>query len=368
MWSELFWPFVGGAEVLGALLMVALRQRGHDFLVVTSQDSMELPRADRYAGIPIQRLPLRAAMTGRDLGRLGELRREVAAIKASFAPDVVHANGVGPSLLIHLETSDAWPAPSVLTLQQELLPSQLRSGETLLHRALSSAAWVAGCSEAVLAQARELVPEIASRSSVIRNTVEAALRPTRARTREWTRLFCVGRLVPAKGFDVALTAFASLTARFPGLRLVFAGDGPERPALEASAAALGVGGAVEFRGWVAPGDVPALLDGGGIVLMPSRREGLPLVAVQAALMGCPIVASRVGGLPEVVVHDETGLLVEREDPRGLADAITFLLEHPVVAEHLGRAARARARDLFAWERCVDAYDSLYTSVGGGHPC
>ena len=367
MWSELFWPYVGGAEVLGAVLMVALRKRGHEFLVLTSQDSLELPGTDRYDGIPIQRLPLRAVMSGRELGRLREIRHEVAAIKATFAPDLVHANGVGPSLLIHLQTGDAWAAPWVLTLQQELLPSQLSPGESLLHRALSSAAWVAACSEAVLTQARELAPEIASRSSVIRNTVDAP-GPSPTRTREWNRLFCVGRLIPAKGFDVALTAVASLRARFPGLRLIIAGDGPMRRELETMAAELGLGHAVDFRGWVAPEEVPTLLDGGGIVLMPSRREGLPLVAVQAALMACPIVASRVGGLPEVVVHEETGLLVEREDPRGLADAIAFLLDHPHVAEHLGRAARVRTRDVFAWERCVDAYDRLYTSVAGGRTC
>jgi glycogen(starch) synthase len=306
-------------------------------------------------------------MCGRELGHLREIRREVAAIKATFAPDLVHANGVGPSLLIHLQTADACAAPWVLTLQQELLPSQLIPGESLLHRALSSAAWVAACSEAVLTQARELAPEIGSRSSVIRNTVDAPA-PSPTRTREWNRLFCIGRLVPAKGFDVALTAVASLRARFPGLRLVIAGDGPMRRELETRAAELGLGHAVDFRGWVAPEEVPTLLDGGGIVLMPSRREGLGLVAVQAALMGCPIVASRVGGLPEVVVHEKTGLLVEREDPRGLADAIAFLLDHPDVAEHLGRAARVRTQDVFAWERCVDAYESLYTSVAGGRTC
>ena len=135
-------------------------------------------------------------MSGRELGRLREIRREVAAIKATFAPDLVHANGVGPSLLIHLQTADAWAAPWVLTLQQELMPSQLSPGESLLHRALSSAAWVAACSEAVLTQARELAPEITSRSSVIRNTVNAP-GPSPTRTREWNRLFCIGRLIPA---------------------------------------------------------------------------------------------------------------------------------------------------------------------------
>src|SRR5262245_3046813 len=126
MWSELFWPYVGGAEILGAELMLALRKRGYDFLVITSQHSEELPAMDRYEGIPIRRLALRTVVAGRELSRLREVRREAAAIKTAFAPNLVHANGLGPSFSIHLQTADAWEAPFVLTLQQELLASQLR--------------------------------------------------------------------------------------------------------------------------------------------------------------------------------------------------------------------------------------------------
>jgi glycogen(starch) synthase len=167
------------------------------------------------------------------------------------------------------------------------------------------------------------------------------------------------RLVPAKGFDLALTALASIIDRFPNIRLVVAGDGSARSALEQQAADLGLRQVVEFVGWVEPDEVPRLLNTATMVLLPSRREGLPLVAVQAALMARPIVATRVSGLPEVVVHQQTGWLVEKEDSRSLAEAIAFLLEHLETAIQMGQAARRRAQEVFSWRHCVAAYDALY---------
>jgi len=176
------------------------------------------------------------------------------------------------------------------------------------------------------------------------------------------RLLCLGRLVPDKGFDLALAAFALIIERFPQVRLVVAGDGSERPKLEQQAVRLGLEGVVDFIGWVAPESVPALVSTSTVVVMPSRYEPFGLVALDAALMARPIVASRVGGLSEVVRHQQTGLLVEKEDSRALADAISFLLDHSETARRMGQMARQRALDVFSWERCINAYDSLYRKL------
>lgn len=368
LWSELFWPYIGGAEVFGARLSLALRNRGHDVQVVTSHDYLDLPDEARCDGIPVHRLPFRAALAGHGLGRLRDLRERVSALKRDFAPDLVHVNALGPSLAFHLQTAAVHPLPWLLTLQGELLPSQAVLPDTLTGRAVLLTDWVVGCSAAVLRQARQLAPAIRTRSSVIRNSIESpAVRPGPP-SRERPRLVCLGRLVPAKGFDVAVTAFATLAPRFPALRLVVAGDGPARASLERQVAELGLRDAVDFLGWVAPDQVPALLNAATVVVMPSRREGLPLAAVQAALMARPIVASRVGGLPEVVAHQRTGLLVDPDDNRAFADAIAFLLQHPDAAARMGRAGRRRARASLSWDRCVDAYDALYRRLGRGQPC
>jgi glycosyltransferase involved in cell wall biosynthesis len=80
-------------------------------------------------------------------------------------------------------------------------------------------------------------------------------------------------------------------------------------------------------------------------------------------MARPVVATRVGGLPEVVVHQETGLLVEPEDYVGLAEAVACLLEHPEAAVQMGQTGRRRVQKMFGWQRCVDAYEALYKKLG-----
>jgi glycogen synthase len=358
VWSDLFWPYLGGPEVLAARLMLELRERGYQFLVVTSHDHLELPDETSYEGIQVHRFPFRAAIGARDLEAWRTARRGAAEVKRAFAPDLVHASAVGPSLLFHLHTADAHPAPWLVELQTEVLPSQSDGGGTLLHEAMRSADWVVACSETVLGQARRIAPGIAPRSSVIRSAVDLSAHPG-GPLPAVPRLLCLGRLVPAKGIDVALTAFATLAGRFPALRLTIAGDGVARGELEQQAVALGLDGAVDFLGWVEPDRVPELLATATVVAMPSRREGLPVAAVEAASMARPMVASRAGGLPEVIVHGESGMLVERDDARGLADAITFLLEHPDEAARMGQAARDRIRETMSLDRCVDAYDDVY---------
>jgi glycosyltransferase involved in cell wall biosynthesis len=171
----------------------------------------------------------------------------------------------------------------------------------------------------------------------------------------------VGRIgsLAEKGFDLALEALRALGERFPGARLRIAGDGAGRAALEERAAALGVADRVEFLGFVHPDRVLALMNESAVVLMPSRvPEGFGLVALQAAQMARPVVATRVGGVAEVVAHGETGLLVAPGDAAGLARAVASLFDDPARAARMGRAARRRAETLFGWERHVDAYDEL----------
>jgi glycogen(starch) synthase len=150
--------------------------------------------------------------------------------------------------------------------------------------------------------------------------------------------------------------------RFPQARLTIAGDGPSRSELVRQAAHQGIDHAVDFLGWVLPEKVPELINEHTLVLMPSREEPFGLVALQAALMSRPIVATRVGGLPEVVVHGETGFLVETEDAASLADAAAHLLSEPRLAEKFGRTARQRAQTVFGWEKHVGSYDALYRKL------
>jgi glycogen(starch) synthase len=356
VWQESFWPHIGGAEVFGANLLTALRECLHDILVVTRQDSPDLPLEDHYQGIPVHRFPFGTAIINRNVDQLIAERHRLAKLKRVFAPDLVHIHGLGASMFFHFETTHVHTSRLLLTLNNEL-PHQEGSG--LMGRALRSADWVTAKSAAVLAQAQLSTPEIETRSCVIHNGLKMpALLPEPLPT-DAPRLLCLGRLAGQKGFDVAVTAFASTADRFPNARLIIAGDGPERSTLERQVARLGVADIVNFIGWVPPNKVFALINFSTMVLMPSRWEGLPSVVLQAAMMARPVVATRVSGLSEVVVHRETGLLVEPEDSNSLAESIAWLLDHPESATRMGQAARRRVQEVFSWEQCVSAYDDLW---------
>ena len=101
-----------------------------------------------------------------------------------------------------------------------------------------------------------------------------------------------------------------------------------------------------------------------MVLMPSREESFGLVALESGLMGRPVIASRVGGLPEVVQHGETGLTVPRDDPEAMAAAAVRLLREPDRARRFGEAARERGLSTFSLDRYVDQYEALYRRLAG----
>ncbi len=361
-WSEGFWPNLGGVEVLCTGLLTALRARGYEFIVVTMHRNFDLPDADQYKGIPVYRFPFMTAFDAK-VHQLAEIRQQVSRLKQSFAPNLVHLQMLPYSLsgVFHLLTAKINPSPLLLTLHGAL--KNLDAGpETLLGQMLRSAAWVTANSEATLAQARQLVPEITHYSRVIYNALPVPTLAPEPLPNDRPRLLCLGRLYYEKGFDLALSALATLVARHPRVEMVIAGDGPARPELERQAAVLGLAERVTFVGWVNPEQVPALMNTVTVVVMPSRQEGFGLVALEAALMARPVVATRVGGLPEVVIHEQTGLLVAPDDSRGITEALMSLLGHPEWATQMGQAARQRAQEVFSWDRCVAAYDALYHTL------
>jgi glycogen(starch) synthase len=99
-----------------------------------------------------------------------------------------------------------------------------------------------------------------------------------------------------------------------------------------------------------------------MVVMPSRTEGLPMVALEAAQMARPVIATPVGGVAEVVFHQKTGLIIEKENTQALAKAIAYLLDHPDITSRMGQAARARALEVFNMDNCINSYDRLYRKL------
>ena len=167
---------------------------------------------------------------------------------------------------------------------------------------------------------------------------------------------CVARLVPVKGVDYLLEAVPGIRAAVPQAVVVFIGDGPLRPVMEARAAALGLNGAVVFLGLRK--DVPEILPLFDVVVLPSLNEGMGRAAVEAMASGKPVVGSRIGGIQDLVADGVNGLLVPPGDPPALAHAVIRCLRDPASAALMGKQGRAAA-DAYSIEAMITMIEQLY---------
>jgi glycosyltransferase involved in cell wall biosynthesis len=171
------------------------------------------------------------------------------------------------------------------------------------------------------------------------------------------------RLSYEKGLPDLLRAFALLRARFgERLRLRIAGEGPERERLESLARDLGIGTAVEMRGWLEHADIPAFLHGLDIFVLASTYEGFGVSAVEASATGLPVVATDVYGIPDVVADGRTGLLVPPGDPAALAEAMGHLVEDAHRRRSLGRAGREYVAARYDWRTNAAQMDAIYARL------
>ena len=360
-WTERFWPHIGGVEILSMQLIPALQKLGYEFKMVTSHSDLDLPDEEVYNEISISRFHFLTSLTHKDLKQMLTVRKQLVNLKQTFQPDLFHIHFSGPSPLFHWQTSQAHAAPTLMTIHS--LPSQRKQDQSLLVKTLRQADWINTVSSTMLSDLRELVPEIVPRSSVIYNGLQMPDTPPKPLSFKEPRLLCLGRLVKWKGFDLAIAAFALLTKRFPTARLVIAGDGPAKTDLERQAQELGIQDGVEFTGWIEPEKVPDLMNTATLVLILSRtEETLPVVALQAAQMARPVVATEMSGLPEIVIHQQTGVLVEPDNSTELAGAIADLFLDPERTTEMGQAARSQAQKRFGMNSWVNAYDAVYQKL------
>jgi glycosyltransferase involved in cell wall biosynthesis len=174
------------------------------------------------------------------------------------------------------------------------------------------------------------------------------------------RVLTVGRLRPQKRPDLAVRAFAAARERHPHAELFLVGDGPERGSAESLAADLGLTGAVHLLG--ERDDVPQLLAEAACLLLTSDYESCPLSVIEAMASGTPVIATRVGGVPELMEDGKHGLLVERGRVDLLAAALDTVLAAPELARDMGAAGRQTAKVRFSRERMVAETVALYEEV------
>ncbi len=167
----------------------------------------------------------------------------------------------------------------------------------------------------------------------------------------------LGRIFPIKNHRLFLESAAQVAKQEPNVQFVIVGDGILRSEMEKYARDLGIHQRVVFTGWRR--DLPRIYADLDVLVVSSNNEGTPVSAIEAMASGCPVVATRVGGLPDVVQNGETGYLVPAKQPQALAAAILELVRHSETAEQMGRSAQLSVRERFSIHRLVSDTESLY---------
>jgi glycosyltransferase involved in cell wall biosynthesis len=198
-------------------------------------------------------------------------------------------------------------------------------------------------------------------TDVLPNAVSIPAHPVKRAEEPQTLLF-LGHLYKAKGAFDLVRAFARIADRFPNLRLVCAGSGAIAQA-RAQAERLGVLDRVSFPGWVDKQGRDRALAASTIFVLPSYAEGLPMALLEAMSCGLPVIATPVGGIPQLVEHDVNGMLVPAGQIDALAAAMAALLSDPQKQERLGRAARQTVQNGYAIESIIEKLYAIYARFG-----
>ena len=278
------------------------------------------------------------------LGRLAARMAGVPIIVHTFHGHVLHGY-YGPAkneLLRRIEQSLAWLCDRLVTVSEQVK-------NELVGYSIAKAEKIS-----VVPLGFDLDPFLNSHAQ------QGEFRREMGLSNEHKLIGIVGRIFPIKNHALFLDAAARVSARERNARFIVVGDGVLRPTLESQARELGIGDKVLFTGWRR--DLPRLCVDLDVLVVSSDNEGTPVSAIEAMAARCPVVATRVGGLPDLIDDHKTGRLVPPRNADALASAVLDLLQSPHTARELGRNAQEFVRQRFAVRRLLGDMDHLYRQL------
>ncbi len=353
-----------GAETMVVALSKWLQENGHAGIVGVF-DNLHSPNTQvadhaRSAGVPVEIIPCKGRMDPRAVMRLrGVIRNQ--------GIDAVHAHGYKADIYGYAATRGLRkPIVSTCHTWYDNDLSAYLYG-VLDRQILRRFNMVVGVSEAVMASLRAAgVPE--RKITIINNGIDLSIYESGTATLRHElgterKIICaVARLAPEKGIEYLLRAAALVLQQQPEVLFVMVGDGPDRERLEKLSQELGINKSVIFTGVRL--DMPGVYASLDLLVQPSLKEGLPMTLLEALAARRAVVATRVGAVPRVILHEETGLLIEPADAPVIAQAVLRLLADENLRWRLGTAGHARVRDHFSVETMAKTYLQLYRSVNG----
>jgi lipopolysaccharide/colanic/teichoic acid biosynthesis glycosyltransferase/glycosyltransferase involved in cell wall biosynthesis len=366
---------VGGPAIHVVLLNAGLKQLGFKPILVTGREGANEGSMLPYATARGVRPVLIPEMAGDPSAGVNDLRAliKLYALMRRERPLIVHSHTGKAGMLARIAAWAAGVPIVVHTFHGHVLRGYYGPLKTWLLRQMERALgrWtdcIVAVSEGVKRELVEYGVSAAGRIEVIPLGID--LEPFLAAIRHGGKfraslgiqpgsplIGIVGRIVPIKDHRLFLEAARYVAARHPGARFAIVGDGVLRGEIKAYARALGLDEQATFVGWWR--DVPEVYADLDVLVISSRNEGTPVAAIEAMAAGCPVVATAVGGVPDLVEDGVTGLLVPPGDAAGLGEAVLTMLGDPELVERMTRAARAKVRRDFVATRLISDTAALY---------
>lgn len=376
--SASYLPVLGGLQTAVHALAREWHGCGHQVEVFTQRYPRRLPARETLDGIPVRR-ELFLTPSWRQLRR-GRPDLFLAGLYASmftqfrlesrlraFQPDVLNLHFPDSQIPFVLKLQKKYSFKLVISLHgHELLRYFDDNGQVLagngisvLRTALQAADGITACSEYLLKKAGQAFPQAGQKGCVVYNGVELSRFNVKGKAfSSRPYLFAYGRLAYKKGFDLLLHAFGRFAAQNPDYDLILAGEGDQRASLETLARALGLGNRVRFWGRAASDEVVSLLAGSSLVVIPSRVEPFGIVALEGLAAGKPILATSVGGLPEILA--ETGNRLAAPTVEGLAEGLAWFSEPQDWSALTRENRQAAAR--YSWSAAADRFCDLFSQL------
>ncbi|SFI65740.1 glycosyltransferase family 4 protein [Thermoflavimicrobium dichotomicum] len=325
-------------------------------------------------GISVTYVPTWMFPGGLFFSRYGELyeralRPKVEEAKKEFSFDIIHCHTIFPDGYAGGLLKQIGNVPVVATIHGSDIMVYPKRSQAIFNKtetALSMVDYVITVSERLWIEAKKMVPDL--RGETVYNGFDPE-RFTRMVKKEARRklgisekgkyLLFVGNLYPVKGIQFLLQAFAQIASQNEDLHLYLVGHGPLRTSLEQQTKELGIQDRVSFMGRRPYEEIPVWLGSADVVVLSSLSEGLPSILLES--MGCarPMVATEVGGIPEILKDGETGYLVKPKDVDGLAGRLhKILVEDPSLADSFGEQAY-QAAQLLTWQKHAIKMKELY---------
>ena len=375
-------PQIGGLEFAVSNIAHEFIKKGNEVIIVTTSTNLKYSMELESSGISVYRIPffLPRLITFLDLKRfINSILRSLASVflaPISFirlfyiitrtTPHIVNLHYIGENAVFCLLLKKLINFNFCVNVHGNDIDRHYKRtifSRYLTKKTLNNADLLLSNSSDILSKVNRIEPSTIENSYVVGNGVypeEFSSCMKYHHSRKY--ILNVANFGQKKGQDILIRAFSLIQQRFPNMNLIFVGDGTELFKCSNLAKELKLSDSIEFLGKVSSFKIPSLLAGCELFVLPSRKEAFGIVVLEAMASKKPVVATRVGGVPEIIDDGINGILVEPENPEELAHGILMVLENEDLRKKLVRNGYNTVIERYTWPQIADKYIELYSRL------